>query len=458
MTLKKVSGIWGEKYIKTDDSLLKVKYHEKLNEYKKNCKFNKYKFWENTLTEINNSLDDPINFWKKWKKLDECHTPVTQHVTGEKWHDYFKNLHTETNNCKNEDNRDPIKGNARYQGNNEPSTRKEFQKIIKRLKNVKAEGNDSISNEMIKNSPKIIIDLLFNFMNMCLEKDLIPKSWCLDLINPIHKEGNKDNLNNYRGLCISSALLKIICSLLNYRILLQVKQRGLINKNQTGFKESHRTADNLLTLKNVVKKYVTMGKGKLYACFVDFKKAYDSVWHEGLFCKMRRNKLQGKLLDLIMDIYKKTKCAVRMGGSCTEFFAVTRGVRQGCPLSPILFNLYVNDIFTIMNQNNESEIFLNKEVPINAIMYADNLILLSDTPEGLQKHIDKLSKYCDDWRLNINLKKTKIMIFNRGNNRIKSEFNIKKVVLENVKIMKYLGFTISSKNCCFLRTLDGFKY
>ena len=61
---------------------------------------------------------------------------------------------------------------------------------------------------------------------------------------------------------------------------------------------------------------------------------------------------------------------------------------------------------------------------------------------------------CDDWRLNINLKKTKIMIFNRGNNLIKSEVNIKKVVLENVKIMKYLGFTISSKNCSFLRTLD----
>ena len=98
---KSVRNLGREKYIKTGDSLLKVKYHEKLNEYKKKCKFKKYKFWENTSTEINNSLDDPINFWKKWKKLDECHTPVTQHnVTGEKWHDYFKNLHTETTTVK----------------------------------------------------------------------------------------------------------------------------------------------------------------------------------------------------------------------------------------------------------------------------------------------------------------------------------------------------------------------
>ena len=80
-------------------------------------------------------------------------------------------------------------------------------------------------------------------------------------------------------------------------------QRNLISKNQTDFKENHRTSDNLLTLKNVVKKYVTMGKGKIYACFVDFKKAYDSVWHNGLFYKMRENNLNGKVLDLIMDIY-----------------------------------------------------------------------------------------------------------------------------------------------------------
>ena len=85
----------------------------------------------------------------------------------------------------------------------------------------------------------------------------------------------------------------MLCFLLNNRILSQVRQRNLINKNQTGFKEKHRTADNLLTLKNVVKKYVTIGKGKIYACFIDFKKAYDSVWHEGLFTKMRKNLLGG---------------------------------------------------------------------------------------------------------------------------------------------------------------------
>ena len=112
----------------------------------------------------------------------------------------------------------------------------------------------------------------------------------------------------------------------------------------------------------------------------------------------------------------------------------------------------------MINQSNESDIFLNNEVPINALMYADDLILLSDTAEGLQKQIDKLSNYCEEWKLNINLKKTKIMIFNRGNNLIKSEFTVNNVVLENVKIMKYLGFTITAKNCSFFTDIGRFKY
>ena len=248
--------------------------------------------------------------------------------------------------------------------NNKSFTRKEFENVLKKLKNEKAEGSDSILNEMITNSPKMITDLIFKFINLCFKKSLVPKSWCRDLINPIHKEGNKTDPNNFRGICISSVLLKIVCSLLNNRVQLQCKQRNIINKNQTGFKENHRTSDNLLTLKNVVKKYVTIGEKKLYTCFVDFRKAYDSVWHKGLFDKLEDNHFSGKLLDLIKDIYRKTECAVKVNDSITEYFKYSKGVRQGCPLSPILFNIYVNDIFKFLNDNNNSNVFLKENEPL----------------------------------------------------------------------------------------------
>ena len=117
---------------------------------------------------------------------------------------------------------------------------------------------------------------------MCIE------SWCFDVISPIHKDGPINDPKNYRGICISSALLKIVCSLLSNRIKDKCQKHKLINENQIGFKSKHRTSDHLLTLKSIVKKYVTVGKGKLYSCFIDFKKAYDSVWHEGLFHKLEK--------------------------------------------------------------------------------------------------------------------------------------------------------------------------
>ena len=182
----------------------------------------------------------------------------------------------------------------------------------------------------------------------------------------------------------------------------------------------------------MVKKYVTIGKKKLFACFLDFKKAFDSIWHKGLFHKILENGISDNILNLIKDIYNKTKCAVKVGDHRTNFFNFTKGVRQGCPLSAILFNVYVNDIFEILNNCNENDIIL-EGMKVNALMYADDLIILSDTKEGLQKQIDRIGVYCDKWKLEVNIKKTKIMIFNRRNNLLKTSFNYKDSVLENVK-------------------------
>ena len=126
-------------------------------------------------------------------------------------------------------------------------------------------------------------------------------------------------LNNYRGICVSSAFLKILCSLLNARIQNYCIEKGLINKNQIGFQKNSRTSDHLLTLKALVKKYVTMGKEKLYVCFIDFEKAFDSVWHKGLFYKMQAAGINGNVLNLIKDIYGKTQCAIKRNNEITDF-------------------------------------------------------------------------------------------------------------------------------------------
>ena len=89
-------------------------------------------------------------------------------------------------------------------------------------------------------------------------------------------------------------------------------------------------------------------------------------------------------MDLIKDIYRKSECAVKIGNATTNVFRFTKGVRQGCPMSPCLFNLFIDEIFHIIDQGVERNICLEEGKNINALMYADDLIVLSETEVGLQ--------------------------------------------------------------------------
>ena len=183
--------------------------------------------------------------------------------------------------------------------------------------------------------------------------------------------------------------------------------------------------------------------------FVDLKKAFDSVWHKGLFYKIENVGIYGKTLELIKDVYKKTKCAIKINNSRTDFFEYTKG----CPLSSSLFTIFLNDLFEILDRNNDSDVTLDDNYESNALMYADDLILLSETEKGLQNQIIKLNLFCKNWNLSINTKKTKVMTFNRGNGITKAKIMSNKTPLDDVKSMKYLGFTISANQCSFAPTL-----
>ena len=120
---------------------------------------------------------------------------------------------------------------------------------------------------MIKNSPNCLLDLILDYINLCLQKSLVSETICYDLITPIFKEGDKSNPDNYRGICISSAILKLITSLISERLHTKVDELKLIDRNQIDFKRNSRTSDHLLTLKTIIKKHVTIGGKKIIFLF-----------------------------------------------------------------------------------------------------------------------------------------------------------------------------------------------
>ena len=189
---------------------------------------------------------------------------------------------------------------------NQPFTLDELKENINKLKNNKASGLDGVKNEMIKCSSSIILDTVLSFFNLCLRVGIFSSSLCKGIINPIHKEGPRSDPESYRGICLMNCLTKLLCSMMNERVYTFLQNNQTINKAQIGFLKGNRTTDHILTLKAIINKYVHDGKGKLYACFVDFRKAFDSLSHQKLFLKMRKNGLNGNILKLLQNIYKNS--------------------------------------------------------------------------------------------------------------------------------------------------------
>ena len=444
---------------------IRKQHSEALKEYKKLCSTKKAVFDEAQRAKLEEMTDDTSEFWKNWKYFGDTYNNSTpDKADGHKWENYFRRLYQNNNSRKTLPN--TVLSRMETNFLNSRFSLEELNHVIdKLLKYGKAAGYDRIKAEFLKAAPGPIRELLLRLFNIIFTSNIVPKGWCLGILNLIHKEGSKDNPDNYRGICIGSALSKTFSTLMNVRLVKYTSERNLLHKGQIGFQEKNRAPDHILTLKALTNKYVQENQGRLYSCFIDFRKAFDTVWHDGLFFKLQELGVNGNFLLTLQNIYNNTKCAVKIGSKLTQFFPCKQGVRQGDPLSPVLFNIFINDIFkklreagcdpvTLKEDSNTDregteDVIIDPEEQINALAYADDIVLLSTSKKGLQKALDTVQEYCNTWSLKINNSKTKTMIFSVGNQKIKAEFHINGVALENTREYKYLGITIHKKNCSF---------
>ena len=200
-----------------------------------------------------------------------------------------------------------------------------------------------------------------------------------------------------------------------------------------------------MCLSSIINSYIRKGK-KIYGCFVDFSKAYDSVRRDGLFYKLMKNKLSFKFISVIKSMYNDLNLSVKLTEGITPFFKSDVGVRQDCNLSLMLFNLFINDLVEYLQSDITEAVKLN-QYSCNCLMYADDLLLVSESWEGLCQTMDKLGiNYCVQLKLNISSKKTKIMIFGKNVKQTGFTRNIGNVTVESCQDYPYLGAIMTPTN------------
>ena len=377
--------------------------------------------------------------------FDKSTSDDTSSISPSSWHYHFSNLlakKIDRNNYLEQFIIDNINNNENKL--NEPFTLEEVSVALRGLKNNKASSFDKISNEMLKISGKVLGIYFVKLFNHIQSSSFYPSIWKKDILHPIHKSDEKNDPNNFRGIAISSCFGKLFTKVLKNRLQLFCDENKIINRVQGSGKKSSRTSDHLMVIKYLIDKIVKKQKKKLFACFVDIKKAFDCTNRQLLFYKLLSEyEIGGNFLKLLQSLYDKHEVYVRLSEGLLQPISTTIGVKQGCGLSPLLFNIFMNKLPEIFDQSCDP-VKLG-DLNLNSLLWADDLVILSSSGTGLQNSIDKTYLFYQSLGLELNTKKTKVLVFSCGGRICKDfVFSAGGSLIEIVDSYQYLGIKLKS--------------
>ena len=258
-----------------ENTELRGTFYKLRREYKKILRKKKLDYERNLIQKLEESSQQGNDFWKKFQKINSTKDKETLPEPID-IQNYFSNLYNEN-----------LESDLIYELNNRNSrkgidfeiTLEEIKIHLNKLKNKKAAGEDEILNEMLKSSNDVLIEVYRKLFNIIIKTEKYPREWSTTLTKLIHKEGNRDDPSNFRGISLASNLSKLFNSILYARINDFLVKNSIIRPEQGGFRKDFRTTDHIFILQTIVEKYIRTGK-RVYTCFVDLKKAFDSVWRQ----------------------------------------------------------------------------------------------------------------------------------------------------------------------------------
>ena len=320
---------------------------------------------------------------------------------------------------------------------------KEIEEAVAKTKSGKAAGLDGVCAEMLKRGGRAVREWLRRVFNVCYEDGRVPEDWRKACIVPIYKgKGCKMECRNYRGISLLSIPGKIYGRIIIQRIMRATEE--MVGEEQCSFRKGRGCVDQIFTLRQMCEKICEKGK-QLYLCFVDLEKAYDRVDREGVWDVLKIYGVGGRNLKAVKSFYEGCEACVRVDNSESDMFKVKVGLRQGCVMSPWLFNLYMEGVMRevnarVMGKGVRLE-HSGYEWRINSLIYADDTVLLAETEEGLRRMVGEFDKVCWRRKLKVNVSKSKTMVVSRKEGQ-RVDVEVQGERMEQVRSYRYLGTDI----------------
>ena len=391
---------------------------------------------------------DTKKFWSEVKKLTgKSSTPTattigkvsgTEAIT-EQWRNHYHGL---LNSLPMTDEAANIKATLETCSNDNCTfSFTDCSEAISKLKLDKASGIDYLSSEHFKHASSKLCIMLCMCFNAMLLHGHIPKQLSNTILLPIikDKKGNISDLDNYRPIAITTVASKIF----EQMILSKVQSLLLTSDNQFSFKAKSSTDMAVFTVKSVIDMY-KVSSSPVYICLLDASKAFDRINYWYLFRKLVERNMAAIYVRFLMCWYCTQEFTIRWCNKFSAPFTVSNGVRQGSILSPLLFNIYLNDLSDILNKCKVGCIV--NDVLINHLMYADDLVLLAPSAHALQVLVGHCEAFASEHDIIFNTKKSVCMCMKPS--KFKYDFNYNVVLcgslLKNVSCQKYLGVLLSN--------------
>lgn len=334
-----------------------------------------------------------------------------------------------------------------------PFTLEEVAAAKVRLKNRKdsAVGGDGIGYDAILDMDN---EAILRLCNRCVEKKGAPGSWVRTVLVGLCKRGKPpEDPNSYRTIALESCVVKFMTQLITARLVLFAELKDLLPPSQNGFREGYRTSNNMFIL-DTARRKARAGGTPLYVAYVDMTNAFPSTDHSTLWLKLQRWGAGGPIFDWLRWLYSEMSYVVSHGGEESTAFKANMGILIGDTCSPILWALYMADLHQHMTED-EGKVQIGN-VKVGCLEQADDILLLSTTPEGLQLRLNAVAKWCSVNFLEVNETKSVVMAFGRAVTSL-PPFTIGGVPIRVVAQETYIGFTVSSSGSHMLRQHYGAK-